>query len=349
MHEFREDTRDIYKAQLFIDHKRREMRHLERQKKKAEQDLVEDIARLAELDDEYKLGSIRIGAAVARKARMVEVAMRTAVEKRKAFESAQQEVGMVRAAISKNEELLQIYLRYQDFLRLLCPADSDNVRFFSGPEVLMAELHRIEEENLFIIQHYDHMCNLLSSSTAPISDRLEDTQEQSVIAKEKLEALEEVREFVGAWSPQQQQDIDKSEGEYAKLAQLIKRKYVSCFRRESEVDALAMLGKFEDELERMYVLEEKVDPAFREEKRIAKLKKRREAHRLERHARKEAEMQRKLQHVMERAKRPIPRRSTKIPVERIVPVRTTNRATEQELLRRREELRLEHLLFEDSD
>jgi hypothetical protein len=84
--------------------------------------------------------------------------------------------------------------------------------------------------------------------------------------------------------------------------------------------------------------------------RIAKLKERRELQRLERQAQKEAEQQRKVQQAIERARKPIPRKFRRAPiVERIIPLKGKVRSSEQAILKRIEEERLERLLFEDDD
>jgi hypothetical protein len=168
MHEFRDDTRDIYKIQLFIDHKHRELRELEREQRKAERELAADIARIPVLEDEYKKSSIQIAAAVARKTRMAEVAQRTLTEKRKEFHAVQQETELIRSAIVKNEGFRQTHSAYRDFLAIFRPRGIALTEFFTCPTVLLDDLHRIENENLFIIQHYNHLSEVFAASIASL-------------------------------------------------------------------------------------------------------------------------------------------------------------------------------------
>jgi hypothetical protein len=344
MHEFRAEKRDISRMQLFINHKNQELHRLEVEQTVAERQLVSDAARIAILEGEYKQTTIRIEAAVARQVRIAEVALRNASEKARALWVLRQETERIRSDILKNEGFLEAIIVYRDFLVNLCPGRSDVMAYFHHPSVLLDEMHRVEHENLLIIQEYQHLHERLNAAAAPFRNRLEQTEQQELRAHAILAGIRQVEEIFGDLQPG-----EESDAECVRVASLVRKAYAKCFGGESDLSPLAILEKLENELEKMYRLEACVSPDFRAQKGNAKAQERREQQRRTKQALQKAEQQRKVQQAIERARKPMPRRWGRKVVERVIPIKEKKRAFERAEGKRREEERVEKLLFEENE
>jgi hypothetical protein len=96
MHEFREDKREIYKTQLFIDRKRRDLRQLKKDQKTAENGLTADLAAIAEREARYKTLTIRLEVAVAHRRKLADVAARATAAKKKELRQSGEETESIR-------------------------------------------------------------------------------------------------------------------------------------------------------------------------------------------------------------------------------------------------------------
>jgi hypothetical protein len=253
------------------------------------------------------------------------------------------------SAIARNVEMLEKAALYRDFLWRLCPDDREPMAFWASPGVMLDEIARIENETLFITEHYTRLSAIVEASIAPFSRTLEVTRQQEEIAEEMLRGIGAIEESPDAMPAEQQRRVEEVDDEYVRIEGAVRKAHKGSFGGKTDLKPLAILEKFETEFERMYDLELGVDPEFRELKRAAQEKERRE---LQRKAWREwhlMEMQRKVMRAIERAKIPIPRKWGKKLVPRVIPRKERTRACELLEKRRREEQRQMQLLFGRDD
>jgi hypothetical protein len=297
------------------------------------------------LTDEYKTTTIRIDAGVAHRRRVTDNAAQTTIEKARALQFARQETERIASEIAKNVELLEAMVSYRDFLTRLCPEDVSLLEHWHSPDVLLDELYRLESENLFIIEHYNRLNELSIASTVPFVEEFEVTRRQEEMAEELVRGIEIVQEFVGVLTPEQQHEVEAVEEDYNRISTAVRKAHRVCFGGKTDLTPLAILERFETEFERMYDLELGVAPEFKEQKRAAQEKERRELQRKAKHELHLMELQRKVLRAIERAKIPIPRKCGKPVVRRVIPIHERTRACELAIMKKREEERQERLLF----
>jgi DNA-binding transcriptional regulator GbsR (MarR family) len=260
-----------------------------------------------------------------------------------------EEAESIRSAIVIHEGNLETRQRYERFLMLFCPEELELLEYFSAPEVLVQDLHRIENENLFLLERCEHLQNILGGVLKPIQDGLETEAVQEARAKQDLTQILKVERALQPVRGLSQRQVDEIESEYARVVRLVEHASATCFGGETELSPMAVLEQFQSEFERLFRLEAMVQRAVLEDKQAAKQKERREAQRKSKQAQFDLEQQKKLQQARERAAKPIPQKFKRPVVPRMVPVTEKLSRSELDSLKKREERRLERLLYTDED
>lgn len=351
MNEFCEEKRYIYKLQLFIDRKLKELRSLEQEQQRTEKEYSDRSQQIDDLADEFKRATIQIEAAVARHRKLADMAARTTIEQKNTLKQSLQETQMLKSDIVKNEEAKETMTRYREFLEVFCPEDIELMKYFDRPDVLLEELHQIENQNLFIIQHCQHIEDMIAVFTKPHLDSIAEVDLTNEQLKSVRKEIIEVAEFVGKFTPIQQKGLDEMDREYDTVLGLVKNCFESCFKLEkADLRPLVMLERIENELERMYLLEDRVAPEFMAYKKGIQDKEKREIQRKQKQAQQEAEQQRKIQQALERAIKPTYHRYGRAVVPRVIPVKEKKKdLSEKEKQRLWEEAQEQKLLFEEDD
>jgi hypothetical protein len=175
-HELRDDKRDVYRLQLFLDRKHEEMRHLEQQQRRAEQELAIAVQQISGVEDMYKKRQTRIEAGVAQHRRAADTAFRRRLESKSQWRTALEEKEPLRANIYRNEEEIAMQ-QYRKFLRRFVSGECELLEYFHERQVLFEEVHRIEMVNLLLIQGYKDIDTLLQCSLGKFKCRLEQLDE----------------------------------------------------------------------------------------------------------------------------------------------------------------------------
>lgn len=348
MKELMQEKREIYKLQLFIDQKKKEMKDLVRTQKREESKLLIEEQSINEMSDKYKLYSVQIEAAVAKRKRFAEDAARQAQKLSRKLHDTRSEYETLQSDIVKNEGVLEKYQLYYDFLKLFVEPGTNVMDKFKHINDLLDELHRFENENLFIIEHYEHLKSLLTVHTS------DDTEEYAKIkvsiqrAQQEIDSIISVPEFV-VNATKQKEIAAETENELSHLTVLVKKTYESCFGPAVDMSPLIMLEKIENKLDAMYRLEEYVSEEFVNLKKAAQLKERREIRRQEKQEKAELEQQRKHEQAIERAIKPIPRKYGRPIYKRVTLNKVKHHDDEKIKMRQLEAQREFELLYEDEN
>lgn len=345
MHEFVDEKREIYRLQLFIDKKNRDISKFSRNIETNDRRLQEKEAKIQNLSEKYKMASIQIEAAVARSRKLADAAARETSLKKKELQKYMANCDMLESEIVKKEALLESYQSYQEFLSLFVPDNSTLEEHFNSPKILIDELEKIEKDNLFIIQECDHIVDSLKVSTVPVKKRLQSTLELNEKAIERLNSIEKVQPFESNFTPAQEKAIDSMESELNHISEMIKKTYSNCISHDTDMKPIRMLERIENKLEMMYMLIVYVDTDFIAEKQAIKLRIRRDLQRKQKQERQELEQKMKMEQAIERAKKPIPQKVGRPINRRIIPIKAKIHDDEKEKAKLREIERERNYLY----
>ena len=332
--EFILEKREKYLLQLIINKKSREIERLRNSQTMTERRVKE---RQKEIEDEasmLKLMTVRLEARLARARRLAEAAAQERATKARQLRQTQSNLEALRSEITRNEILLEEYRPYLEFLQTMLPMGKTIEYFLESRQLLIEELHNLENENLFLVQSCQHLEELLERA-ADLND-----SEIAVILENEREVIERIRQIEFPpernWElpPEQKKHVFASE-EFRELTALVKKAYVGCFGHDADLDPISLLERLELQLERMYKLSTYVVPEFFEEKQFLKDRERREKTRKQRQEMAEREQRKKIEHAIERAKKPIPKKTGRPLYGRCLPV-TVVRRDDEEIMRRRQ-------------
>jgi hypothetical protein len=229
----------------------------------------------------------------------------------------------------------------------LCPPDQTFDVFLSTPEHCLAELHKNEHDNLFLITHYQHLNDVfehgLENIQADIAVQIE--AEQALLRDIEAEATPKrvLDDLAAAKQPQEEEDP------LVQLEKQVKKTYKGCFGVSADLGAMLMLEKIENELEVMYEKCDRVVPDFLIYKRTMRERQRRDHQRKQWQEWRAKEQQRKIEQAISRARRPIPHRTARPLTLRTLPLKARKQNDEAIQRRMREQLEEERLLYRDSD
>ncbi|OHT09269.1 hypothetical protein TRFO_21933 [Tritrichomonas foetus] len=343
MHEFVDEKREIYRLQLFIDKKIKDIDKFSVEMNKSEKRLQDAETKIQALSDQYKIASIKIEAAVARRRKFADAAARTTSEKRRDLDKFKMNQQMLESELIKKEALLETYQKYRHFLTQFLEEDETIEEKFQSPETLLDALTKIEIGNLFLIKECQRISGIVNTSTNKIQEQLDSTIDLEYLANKQMNSIETVNEEDFSFTPAQEKSIESSEKEFENISKMIQKTYSNCFSFDQDLKPLTMLERIENKLEKMYELLVYVDPAFIEEKQAIKLRMRREMQRKAKQEKRNLEQKLKTEQAIERAKKPIPHRVGRPINHRIIPVKMKVRDDEKEkrkLLEQQAEIRL---------
>lgn len=345
MHEFVDEKREIYRLQLFIDKKNKDISNFSRNIETNNRRLQETETKIKNLSDQYKMTSIQIEAAVARSRKLADAAARETSLRKKELLRYKANCDMLESDIIKKEALLESYQLYKQFLTIFVPENSTIENYFTSPKILIDELEKIETDNLFIIQECDHIIDNLKRLAKSVKKELKTTDELSNAAIERLESIEKVEPSDFSLTQAQEKSMNEMEDELYHISELIKKTYFNCLSHDTDIKPITMLERIENKLEKMYMLLVYVDPEFIEEKQAIKLRIRRDLQRKLKQEKQELEQKLKTEQAIERAKKPIPQKVGRPVNQRIIPIKAKIHDDEKEKAKLREIERERNLLY----
>ena len=350
MTEFVAQKREIFLVQLLIERKTREMTRLETEMRAEERSLLETENALSEASNQYKMATAQAEAALTRARKSLEAATRNRVELQREYKLVQQSSSIMHSEISKNRDTLEAYRKYHEFLVNITPQGRTMEDFYKSPKLLEEEMDNLEKENLFLIEQYENAQTELAKGENVESEMLSETNEELKKVQERLARVPKVEDM-----PEIPEEVDREtsaavDKELDDINGLVKQTYLNCFHAEANISAMMMLERLESALEDMYVKMEYVNPAFAAEKQAKKDYLRAEQRRAQENQRREAEQRLKIEHALERATRPIKKRTGRPMMRRMLPIKIEEQDDEQLRAQLREQERIETLLYgEDTD
>lgn len=348
MSEYLQEKRELYLFQLFINRKKSGIRKFDREELTQEKKLKKEEQKITEEIDMYKKSNVQLEASLARQRHKAEIAAKAHSTLVKHLRHLDNNCALIRSEITKNEDLLITYRPYLDFLAQFVPENVDIYEFFKNPSTLIEELHRIENNNLFLIQYCQHYEQIYSNGIEKINLQMYETLKDEEKIVNCIRGIEKNPMYADQLSRKQQEEQKEKERSIIELSQLVRKTYINCFGIDADLGPLAMLERIENQLEVMFQQTELIDPDFLAKKNAARDKERKEQQRKERNEKRMEEQQKKIEHALERSRKAVPKRSGRPLNERVLPLKIVK--PNDELLKQKEyEERMERELLYGSE
>lgn len=346
MTEFIQQKREMYIVQMLIDKKAEQIAKISNTIKHDEQKVLEDEENISRLSSKYKMVSAHIEIALARAKKRVEAARRERVEKMMEMKRKALSVNQMKADIIKNEDLVEAYRSYSEFLEAVTPEGQQTMEYFKDPKTLLDELARLEDYNYRLIDNCQNVESAMKKGNVMVHNEISATDKgikelQKKISDNNEEFAKEEAEFCQVDEYRNEQVED----ELAELSQRVRDAHERCFHRQSHSTVLAMLEEFEVAMESCYKEMELIDPAFIQEKQAIKDKQNREKIRTLKQQKRQEEQERKKEQAIKRATRPAKKRAGRPVIPRSVPRHKEKKHSAKYLEHLQEQQRIEQMLY----
>lgn len=351
--EFIQQTREVYHMQLLMDRKGNEMQKINSKIRDAESNLIKREQDIADELQTVKLETTKFEQKLSRFQKKAETATRKRVDLTKKLKQVKISLDMINSDISKNEELLEQYQLYHEFLVSLKPAsETDLFEFYNHPDILVNMLNKIQDSNLFIIrkcQYYDsRFTNNVSLYENQLSDAKNDFDDLNAkICQFDSQTDNLIHSIIQYEEFNESSKIQSEKGheEYQRLAKLVQKTYENCLKKESNINPISMLEEIEMHLNVFLKDIELIEPSFVKQKQQQRDKERREKLRRDKQENWEIEQAKKMKQAIERSNKPI-KKKTGRPILARSQLMKIEKKGNQELIRQRlEQQRIEELLY----
>ena len=343
--DFVSEKREIFLLQLIIDRKNKEIRKLEDMARAEEKSMNDAEMRIVETSNEYKMTSAQVEAALARARKSSEAATKKRVELQKELRCEQQTVAIIRSEIIKNEDLIEAYRGYNEFLHSIVPPGRKYEEYFNEPKDLLRYFDDMEQENLFLLDQYQNRQEEIRKSQDFYDSSVVQYDGDYNVMKKKLEELPEVKEEQLELKEGNIRDSEYIDNELVRLHNIIMKTFQKCFGGTANISTMTMLEILESAMEDLYERVEYIKPSFRNEKMAVIDKKRHIQEMRDEADRKEAEQHEKMLKAIARAKKPMVRKTGRPIRGRMLPNMFKKKDEEAERLRMLEKQRIEELLY----
>jgi hypothetical protein len=347
MGDFIQQKRDIYLVQMLINGKNQELRNTQKTMQAEDNNAIQREADLQATALRYKIENGEREARLTRQRKACDIAAGNRVAITKEWKRATISVARIRSEIASNLETLDSYRMYRDFMNALLPEEKTTEEFFTSPKIVLNEMAEMARTCYHILERCQYLNDRIERATEYLNARMDDTETAIVAIEDKFQELTGQELDETQFTFRSHKRFEKLDNELARVTNLVKGLYGRCFGRSSDISALGMLQRLEAQMEEYFRTAAKIDPAFIAEQEAIKIRLRREEQRRVKQEKQEQDAARKREQAMERASKPIKKHEGRPLVPRQVPIK--HEKNEEERLRalRREQERMEKLLFGD--
>ena len=314
--EFIQEKREIYFIQLIIDKKLEQIQSIQDDIQAQEDNIVNTEKELDADFHRYKIASMKVQEDLTKSRKASEEATHKRLQLSQELKRTTTSVGLIRSEILKNEDTLEQYKSYQQFLNEFVEETSKSIEeYYSSPHYLIDELDKIETDNLFLVMQCERLNNILEHKEKMArQDIAEISSEIEQILLEDRRFTKRIQEPIFQKSlqaerytiaPETLQANDQVDKELEDINKCVSRTFRKCFNKDSEIPAISMLEQIEAELENQFVAILELDDDYIVRKQNSMMKKHREIAREAKRMRQIQEQQKKIDQALERANRPI--------------------------------------------
>ena len=251
-----------------------------------------------------------------------------------------------------NNELLVLEQKRDSYK--LCKELQDEMESYYGLKLtkykeFVEVFDRMEQDNLFLIKNKKQMESKAEGKSQDMKDEIEKLKKDNEVLSEELRELKAKKDAIQK-IPETTQDTTELDAKLSKLQKLISKTYQKCFgTTDATQNSITMLSLIEANIETMLKKLSSITDKDWVAKQIKQLNsERRKQLREANAAKKERDQEAKKKAMIERATKPVKRRTGRPVIERIVsgPAKKVNTAKLE--AERDERERLDQLLFGDS-
>ena len=343
--EFITEKREIYLTQLLIDKKTAETARIYKTIAENDKKLIEQEDEIQTLSSKIKQATQKIEVTLSRGRRELEVAIQARVEQAKKLRFQTNKINILKSDISKNQDTLELYQGYNEFIKMLIPEDKKPADYFNNYDLIPEHFDKLEKENLFIQIQCQRVEELNSRGVDAVNENIEDKKRIIEQIKNQMDNIEPLPTTTYEINKETIDDAQKTIDEINTITQLVHNTYIHCFEGDSEQSALTMLTKIEHEMNQMYDEIENVDPGFVARSIAAINVVRRNEYRRQLQEEKDRNLAEKKKQAYERATKPAKKKTGRPLLVRTAPYKKVKRddAKEKELIRKRKEF--DYLLY----
>ena len=346
MTEFIQQKREMYIVQMLIDKKAEQIQKISNTIKNEERRVLDDEQNIERLSSKYKMVSAHCEIAVARAKKRVEAARRERVEKMMQLKRKTLSVNQMKAEIVKNEDLVEAYRSYHEFLEAMTPDGKNMLEYFKEPQTLLDELAELEDYNYRVIDNCQNVENRMKKENRKIDQQIAEADRGISTLRRKISDCEAALQKESEnFCETEECRSEQVESELAELSQKVRDAHERCFHRESHKTVVALLEEFESAMDDFYRQLECIDPKFVEEKQAIKDKQNFEKIRTMKQQKRQEEQERKKEQAIKRATRPVKKKVGRPVVPRSVPRRKEKKNSEKYLEYLKEQKRIEKMLY----
>jgi hypothetical protein len=344
MPEFIAHKRDVFLIALMCGRKNKEITDLANETKTQEQNFLDTEAAISEMSTQYKMATAHLEANLARARKATEGAARARMDIQKQYKLMVQSSAAIRSDIVKNEDNLERYRLYDDFLTVVAHDKPDGFR--NDPKNLIQELEDMEDDNLFIIGQYEQLRVAAEKRLDKVSSQIVSTDAHIKVAAERAASVPDFSSSSShRLSESDTRAAEKLDAEIREIRDLITQTYIRCFGKAGNLSSIMMLEQIENALERLYQKMKVVNPVFAGKKQKKKDEERMERRRLDALEQKAAEQKLKVEQALARATKPRKLMTGRPMMNRMLPIVCTRPNEEKLRADLMERERLEALLY----
>jgi len=327
MNEFIEQKREIFLVQLLIDRKVKEIERISQTRKTEKKNLADEVAKISETSNQYKMTRNQIDSELQRGKTAMDEAIKHRTELAKELKQKRALVSSISSEIVKNEELLDSFKSYEDFLKKISPNETTPKDYFQRPAQLLYELEKIEKENLFLIRRCHELAESQETGLTRVSLELERTKNEKDRISNAMNGLEKIKKV--DLSGHKMKDSGWVDDDLKIITNHVKKTYMTCFRVSADINALTMLERIENSLENLYSQCSQIDNEHLSKHLMKQEMSRRDVMKKQKQAKDEEEQRKKLEQAIERANKPIKRKMGRPVHERYLPIKSRRPYDEQ--------------------
>lgn len=342
--DFIRQKREIYKIQLLLDQKRKEIDYIYNYMKTEEQNWEDKDREIDNLGVKYKCISVQADNIYVDQKMAFEHARTNRINLQAKLKKKKRDILDLKEEHSKDLITLKEYQSYLEFLKIFLPKGKELFVHFNTPKQIETELLNEQKENLFLISNCIELERQINNSREDF--------EQSLKNIERL--IANIKPIIGDAIPnipfqpskkQFQSEFDSRKSEISEITEKVRVLYDKFFEHDNNMNALVMLQRINTGLENLYEKSKYLDPKTMSKKQAQINKDRRDQQRTEQMRNKEIMAQIKKEQAIERANKPIMRRTGRPVIARSIIPKVIKNNDEELRLKALAEKRQNEMLF----
>jgi hypothetical protein len=334
--------RELFHAQLTIDHTREELHRLSRLEAEEQQSLREKEAEIAHFQEQFRAFIDEEEQKMLDSRTAVESKAKERVRIAAKIKQISSQNARLRDAIAAHEEKLELWDQYKLFLERLTPPEWRAMHpppemYFRAPEQLVNLMAWLESQNMSLVHHCQDAEDIVERYLAQYGRMIQQRDGSISVREEELDKRKTAfRELKGITATTFHWGNELSDGEMYELQTAIFKLGAELgFDLAKSIDAVTMLTRIESVMEKLKVELENLDAATVREQMQQKITERQDAEKIARNLRQREEQNERTQQVIQKAMMKLKDRTGRPIRRRMLPILIQDREVADAIYRRK--------------